>query len=88
MLSMVAGPPVCAPPPDGERMNSGGAALASTIPWRTSRRFIPTIPTRGFRLGGINDPINLPLCTPKDRITFGGRDSWTDETVWDYEVGA
>ena len=44
--------------------------------------------SRGFRLGGINDPLNLPLCTTQDSITFSGRDSWKDETVWNYEVGA
>ncbi|MEK6769181.1 MAG: TonB-dependent receptor, partial [Gemmatimonadota bacterium] len=44
--------------------------------------------SRGFRLGGINDPLNVPLCTPEDLATFGGRDSWTDETAWNYEVGA
>src|SRR4029450_1703836 len=22
--------------------------------------------SRGFRLGGINDPLNVPLCTPQD----------------------
>ena len=43
--------------------------------------------SRGFRLGGINDPLNVPLCTPADLSTFGGRDTWTDETVWNYEVG-
>jgi iron complex outermembrane recepter protein len=43
--------------------------------------------SRGIRLGGINDPLNLPLCTPQDLITFGGRESWDDETVWNYEVG-
>jgi iron complex outermembrane recepter protein len=43
--------------------------------------------SRGFRLGGINDPLNVPLCTPQDLITFGGRETWTDETVWNYEVG-
>jgi iron complex outermembrane receptor protein len=43
--------------------------------------------SRGFRLGGINDPINAPICTPQDRATFGGRDAWQDETVWNYEVG-
>jgi len=43
--------------------------------------------SRGFRLGGINDPINEPICTPQDRATFSGRDSWRDETVWNYEVG-
>jgi iron complex outermembrane receptor protein len=44
--------------------------------------------SRGVRLGGINDPLNVPLCTPQDLVTFGGRDTWKDETVWNYEVGA
>jgi iron complex outermembrane receptor protein len=43
--------------------------------------------SRGFRLGGINDPLNIPLCTPADLATFSGRDTWKDETVWNYEVG-
>ena len=43
---------------------------------------------RGFRLGGINDPLNIPLCTAADKATFSGRDSWKDETAWNYEVGA
>jgi iron complex outermembrane receptor protein len=43
--------------------------------------------SRGFRLGGINDPLNVPLCTAQDLVTFGGRDTWEDETVWNYEVG-
>ncbi len=44
--------------------------------------------SKGFRLGGINDPLNVPLCTAQDLITFGGRDSWKDETLWNYEVGS
>jgi iron complex outermembrane recepter protein len=44
--------------------------------------------SRGFRLGGINDPLNFSLCTPQDRDTFGGHTSWNDETVWNYELGA
>jgi iron complex outermembrane recepter protein len=43
--------------------------------------------SRGFRLGGINDPINVPLCTPQDLVTFGNRETWKDETVWNYEAG-
>jgi len=43
--------------------------------------------SKGFRLGGINDPLNVPLCTPEDLETFGGHDSWDDETAWNYEVG-
>jgi iron complex outermembrane receptor protein len=44
--------------------------------------------SQGFRLGGINDPLNVPICSPDDLETFGGRDSWEDETAWNYEVGA
>jgi iron complex outermembrane receptor protein len=44
--------------------------------------------SKGFRLGGINDPLNLPLCTGDDLATYGGRPTWEDETLWNYEVGA
>ena len=44
--------------------------------------------SKGFRLGGINDPLNLPICSAEDAATFGGFDLWRDETVWNYEVGA
>jgi iron complex outermembrane receptor protein len=43
--------------------------------------------SKGFRLGGINDPLNVTLCTPADLATFSGRDSWKDETAWNYEAG-
>lgn len=43
---------------------------------------------RGFRLGGINDPLNAPLCSASDLATFSGHPTWDDETVWDYELGA
>ncbi len=44
--------------------------------------------SKGFRLGGVNDPINVNLCTPQDRVTFGGRDRWQDESAWNYEIGS
>jgi iron complex outermembrane receptor protein len=45
--------------------------------------------SRGFRLGGINDPLNKPLCLPADTLTYGPlAGSWKDETAWNYEVGA
>lgn len=43
--------------------------------------------SKGFRLGGLNDPLNLPLCTPEDAETFGGFDSFGDEKLWNYEIG-
>jgi len=42
---------------------------------------------QGFRLGGVNDPLNLPLCTPADAAIFGGFQSYEDETSWNYEAG-
>ena len=42
---------------------------------------------KGFRLGGVNDPLNLPLCTPTDAMLFGGFQNYDDETLWNYELG-
>ena len=44
--------------------------------------------SKGFRLGGINDPLNTPLCTPEDLATFSGRDTWEDEELWNIEIGS
>ncbi|TLY95660.1 MAG: TonB-dependent receptor [Gammaproteobacteria bacterium] len=43
---------------------------------------------RGFRLGGINDPLNIPLCSPVDLVVFGSQKNWKDEKTWNYELGA
>jgi iron complex outermembrane receptor protein len=43
--------------------------------------------SKGFRLGGVNDPLNLPLCTPQDAAIFGGYQTYNDETLWNYEAG-
>nr|WP_284734784.1 TonB-dependent receptor [Sphingosinicella terrae] len=43
--------------------------------------------SKGFRLGGVNDPLNLPLCTPEDEAIFGGFQDYDDESLWNYEVG-
>jgi iron complex outermembrane recepter protein len=42
---------------------------------------------KGFRLGGVNDPLNLPLCTPADEAIFGSFQDYGDETLWNYETG-
>jgi iron complex outermembrane recepter protein len=42
---------------------------------------------QGFRLGGVNDPLNLTLCTDEDELIFGGLTDYGDEKVWNYEVG-
>jgi iron complex outermembrane recepter protein len=43
--------------------------------------------SQGFRLGGVNDPINRTLCTPEDELIFGGFQDYDDETMWNYEAG-
>jgi iron complex outermembrane recepter protein len=43
--------------------------------------------SKGFRLGGVNDPLNVPLCSTEDRAIFGGYQRFSDESLWNYEVG-
>lgn len=47
--------------------------------------------SKGFRLGGVNDPLNIPLCAGgaggPDALTYGGRPTYKDETLWNYEAG-
>lgn len=43
--------------------------------------------SQGFRLGGVNDPLNVPLCNAQDLALFGGFQDFDDETLWNYEVG-
>ena len=42
---------------------------------------------KGFRLGGVNDPLNLPLCSAQDVAIFGSFQTYDDETLWNYEGG-
>ncbi len=42
---------------------------------------------QGFRLGGVNDPLNTALCTPEDLAIFGSFQNYDDETMWNYEGG-
>ena len=46
--------------------------------------------SKGFRLGGLNDPLLLPLCNPQDAVAFGGPEfkTWNDEKAWNYEIGS
>jgi iron complex outermembrane receptor protein len=47
--------------------------------------------SKGFRLGGVNDPLNIPLCSGGaagvDALTYGNHPTYEDETLWNYEVG-
>jgi outer membrane receptor protein involved in Fe transport len=43
--------------------------------------------SQGFRLGGVNDPLNEGLCDAGDLTTFGSFQAYDDETLTNYEVG-
>ena len=43
--------------------------------------------SRGFRLGGVNDPLNASVCTGSDLANFGAFQAYDNETVWNYETG-
>ena len=43
--------------------------------------------SRGFRLGGVNDPLNRGICKEEDFAKYGGYKRFKDETLWNYEVG-
>jgi len=42
---------------------------------------------KGFRLGGINDPLNVGLCSAPDLVTYGGKPNFRDEKTTNYEIG-
>ena len=43
--------------------------------------------SKGFRLGGINDPLNLGLCSPADIDTYDGNPTFKDEVTTNFEIG-
>ncbi len=54
--------------------------MSPTVTWNAQA-------SKGFRLGGVNDPLNVPLCTAQDRAIFGGYQRFVDESLWNYEAG-
>ena len=69
--------------------DASGVAPRFILSYRASEAVVINAQaSRGFRLGGINDPLNRPLCSPEDVATFGPlAGSWDDESAWNYEVG-
>jgi iron complex outermembrane recepter protein len=70
--------------------NANGVAPRFIVSYKASDALtLNAQASRGFRLGGINDPLNKPLCSAQDIATYGPlQGPWKDETVWNYEVGA
>jgi outer membrane receptor protein involved in Fe transport len=43
--------------------------------------------SQGFRLGGVNDPLNVSLCNAQDLAVFGDFQDYDDEELTNFEVG-
>ena len=72
----------------GDKTKSNGFSPRIIGTWEPNNNLSVNVQAaKGFRLGGINDPINLPLCEPEDLQTFGGLGAYDDETLWNYEAG-
>jgi len=76
----------------GDKTKSKGFSPRGIVSWVPDRSLSVNLQVaKGFRLGGINDPLNIPLCsggaTGIDARTFGNRPSYKDETLWNYEAG-
>ena len=77
----------------GDKTKSNGFSPRVIGTWEPSRNLSVNVQAaKGFRLGGVNDALNLPLCDNgapdgPDRQTFGNRPTYDDETLWNYEAG-
>ena len=81
--------PTCVPQVTPASVDASGTsprAILSYKPTDDAQHYVQA--ARGFRLGGINDPINVLLCSPSDKVVFGNNPNWKDEKTWDYELGA
>ncbi|MFL6754610.1 MAG: TonB-dependent receptor [Sphingomicrobium sp.] len=72
----------------GDKTKSHGISPRFILSYEPNRSFSVNVQAaKGFRLGGVNDPLNRPLCTPADLQIFGGFGTYDDETLWNYEAG-
>jgi outer membrane receptor protein involved in Fe transport len=73
----------------GQETKSDGFSPRVIGTWEPNRNLSVNLQAaKGFRLGGINDPINLTLCSDEDEAIFGPfQGAYEDETLWNYEGG-
>ena len=74
----------------GDKTKSSGFNPRVIATWEpTNNLSVNVQAAKGFRLGGINDPLNLPLCSASDVAVYGPfqSNSYEDETLWNYEAG-
>ena len=70
------------------KTKSNGFNPRGIVSWEPDRSLSVNLQVaKGFRLGGVNDPLNVPLCQGTDITTFGGFQKYKDETLWNYEAG-
>jgi len=71
-----------------DKTNSNGWAPRFMIAYDVSEDLtVNAQASRGFRVGGVNDPLNTGLCTADDLRIFGGFQDYSDETLWNFETG-
>ncbi|KPF79293.1 TonB-dependent receptor [alpha proteobacterium AAP81b] len=71
----------------GNRTSSDGFTPRVIASYEASRNFTVNLQAaKGFRLGGVNDPLNAGLCSAQDLAIFGGYQRYSDETLWNYEA--
>ena len=74
----------------GDKTSSNGFSPRVILSWEPSKNLsVNAQVAQGFRLGGVNDPLNIPLCSAADQLIYGPFTSGTykDEKLWNYEVG-
>jgi iron complex outermembrane receptor protein len=74
----------------GNTTKSNGFSPRVIATWEPSRNLSVNLQAaKGFRLGGINDPLNETLCSPEDFALYSpfAKESYDDETLWNYEGG-
>ena len=74
----------------GDKTKSTGFSPRGIVSWEPNRNLSVNLQVaKGFRLGGINDPLNIPICSPADQLIYGpfAAATYKDETSWNYEAG-
>ncbi|HET9354159.1 MAG TPA: TonB-dependent receptor [Sphingomicrobium sp.] len=72
-----------------DKTKSDGISPRLIATWEPNRNLTVNVQAaKGFRLGGVNDPLNIPLCSDEDELIFGPfAGGYDDETLWNYEAG-
>ncbi len=74
----------------GDKTKSSGFTPRVIGTWEPNRNLSVNLQAaKGFRLGGINDPLNETLCSEEDFALFApfALGAYDDETLWNYEAG-